>query len=259
MRRTGWTDTIIILASGFAVLLVSMLMMCLGDEYLVYQTLSIITPLVALFLGIIGLKIYAGRSEVRNDRLNILNLWLSVGLIMFSLAEITSTLARLTQNTQQMILMMLLIQIPGILLWGLGIIQYLNSLNDVIKISNSGKIWIVLAIMTGASSIGLALVMSYFLPLSYLIERIILSPILVGLLLFSIISLGLVWIFRNGLLSRPLFFIFSSFSLLTVRIVFWIVTDFQVNTLVDILIAFEVYIMCGATLLLSRDLDRLNK
>jgi len=257
LSRTGLTDTILIIASGFAVLLISVLLIAIGIGYPVTIILSIITPLAAFGIGVVGLRIYAEKSEARNDRLNVLTLWLSMGLIMFSLAEITGTLAKLTQTTQQMILTMIMIQIPGILLWGLGIVQYLSSLNAAMKISDSGRLWSVLIGLEGVSSIGLILVMAFLFPDTYLIERIILSPIIIGLLLFSVISLGLVWIFRDGLLSRPLLFIFMSFSLLAIRTILWATSEFQVNTPLDSLMAIEVYVFCGAALLLSRDLDEL--
>ena len=257
LSRTGLTDTILIIASGFAVLLISVLLIAIGIEYPVTIILSIITPLAAVIIGVIGLRIYADRFEARNDRLNVLTLWLSMGLIMFSLAEITGTLAKLTQTTQQMILTMIMIQIPGILLWGLGIIQYLSSLNEAIKISDSGRLWSVLVTIAGVSSIGLILVIAFQFPDTYLLERIILSPIIIGLFLFSFITLGLVWIFRDGLLSKPLLFIFMAFSLLAIRIISWAITEFQVNTPLDSLMAIEVYVFCGAALLLSRDLDEL--
>ncbi len=258
MHRTGWTDTLFIIASGSIVLVISILLIGLGFEPQVYLTLLIITPIIALILGLISLRTYAGRSEARNDRLNILNLWLSVGLIMFCLAEITSTLARVTESTQQMILTMLFIQIPGILLWGLGITQYLKSLNNAIRIVDNEKLWMALVIVACIFSIGLMLIVTLYLPPVYLLERVILAPLIIGLVLFSSITLGLVWVFRDGLLSRPMIFILLSFSLLTIRGIFWMVTNFQIDTPIDSLIAIEVYILCGAALILSRDLEKLN-
>ncbi|TFG32258.1 hypothetical protein EU527_10460 [Candidatus Thorarchaeota archaeon] len=258
MRRTGWTDSILIIALGLAVLMLSLLLASTGYLTIMLSILSVITPMTALLLGVFGLRIYAGKSEAREDRLHTLNLWFSIGLIMFSLAEITGTLVRFTQNSQQMVLTIILIHIPGILLWGFGIIQYLSSLNMVFKFSDNGKLWIVLVVISGIASISLIVVMAVQSSESYLVEKIILSPIMVGLILFTIITGGLVWIFRGGLLSRPLLFTLSAFSLLAIRIIFWVLTEFQLGTLFDSLISIEVYVLCGAGLMLSKDFEILR-
>ena len=63
LRRTGWIDTILVIASGFTVLLISVILIGVGFDFPVYLALSIITPLVALLLGAIGLKIYADKAD----------------------------------------------------------------------------------------------------------------------------------------------------------------------------------------------------
>lgn len=258
MRRTGWTDTILEIAIGIVILVLSLSLVALNHTTLALSILSILTPLIALMLGVIGLRIYVYKTEARDDRLHTLNLWFSVGLIMFSLAEIAGTLVRLTQDMQEMVLTVLLIQIPGIILWGFGIIQYLSSLNMAFKFSESGRLWILLVLISGIASVVLIVVMTVQYSESYLIERIILSPIIVGLCLFTLITAGLVWIFRGGLLSRPFVFTLFSFALLTIKPIFWILSNFQMGTVFESLVSIEIYILCGAALILSKNLEMLS-
>jgi len=259
MDGTDWSDTIVIIVSGIAVLSLSIIMIVLGYTYELSMAFSIIAPLTALFLGVIGLRIYGIKSEARDDRLHALSLWFSIGLIMFCLAEITETLVRITQNTQQMVLTVLLIQIPGILLWGFGILQYLSSLNKAFRFSESGILWIWMGIISGVTSIGLVMIVTFQFPEQYLIENIIISPMIVGLTIFTLVACGLVWIFREGLLSKPLIFILSSFSLLALRFILWLLIGFQFDSFVDGMISTEAYLLCGGALMQAKNLEDLGE
>ncbi|TFG26324.1 hypothetical protein EU527_19830, partial [Candidatus Thorarchaeota archaeon] len=103
MRRTSWTDPILVIVFGLAVLLLSLLLATTGYTTNVLTVLSVITPMTALFLGVLGLRIYSGKPGTTDDRLHTLNLWFSIGLIMFSLAEIAGILVRSTQSNQQIL------------------------------------------------------------------------------------------------------------------------------------------------------------
>ncbi len=258
MRRTDWRDTIVVISVGLIILVTSLLLITTGNDQLLLVVTSALTPLVALFLGIMGLRIYAKESANRDDKYNTLNLWLAIGLIMLSLAEIAGSLVGLSQSPQQMLLIVALAQMPGLILWGLGIMQYLRSLNSSLGIVKSNNLWIGLFLIAALSTISLvAIIVTQFTTID-LIESLVLSPIIVGLILLTIITAILVWIFRKGTLAKPLFLILGALALYLVRVLLWTFVDASLESPTDGVIAIESFILCGGALLLARDLGNID-
>ncbi len=258
MRLTDWRDTIVVISVGLIILITSLLLITTGNDQLLLVITSILAPLVALFLGIMGLRIYAKESANKEDKYNTLNLWLAIGLIMLSLAEIAGTLVGLSQSPNQIILIVGLAQMPGLILWGLGIIQYLRSLNSSLGFIKSNNLWIGLFLIATLSTIGLVVIIVTQFTTIGLIESLVLSPIIVGLTLLTIIITILVWIFRQGTLAKPLFLILGALALYLVRVLLWLFVDTSLESPTDGVIAIESFILCGGALLLARDLGKID-
>ncbi len=257
MRRTDWRDTLVVISAGLIILITSLLLITTANEQLLLVITSVLAPLVALFLGIMGLRIYAKESGTKDDKFNTLNLWLAIGLIMLSLAEFAGTLVGLTQTSHQMLLIISLAQMPGLILWGLGIIQYLRSLNSSLGFVKSNNPWIGIFLIVTLSTISFVIIVTQFTTIG-LVESLILSPIIVGLALLTGISTILVWIFRKGTLAKPLFLILGALSLYLIRVLLWIFVDASLESPTDGVIAIESFILCGAALLLARDLGKID-
>ncbi|MCK4566567.1 MAG: hypothetical protein KAU48_04580 [Candidatus Thorarchaeota archaeon] len=258
MRLTDWRDTIVVISAGLIILITSLLLITTGNDELLLVITSVLAPLVALILGIIGLRIYGKESAIKDDKYNTLNLWLAIGLIMLSLAEIARTLVGLAQSPHQMLLIVALAQMPGLILWGLGIIQYLRSLNSSLGFVKSNNLWIGFFLVATLSTISLVvIIMTQFTTID-LIESLVLSPIIVGLTLLTIITTILVWIFRKGTLAKPLFLILGALALYLVRVLLWLFVDASLDSPTDGVIAIESFILCGGALLLARDLGKID-
>ena len=257
MRRTDWRDTLVVISVGLIILITSLLLITTANDQLLLVITSVLAPLVALFLGIMGLRIYAKESGTKDDKFNTLNLWLAIGLIMLSLAEFAGTLVGLTQTSHQMLLIVSLAQMPGLILWGLGIIQYLRSLNSSLGFVKSNNPWIGIFPIVTLSTISLVIIVTQFTTIG-LVESLILSPIIVGLALLTGITTILVWIFRKGTLAKPLFLILGALSLYLIRVLLWIFVDASLESPTDGVIAIESFILCGAALLLARDLGKID-
>jgi len=229
-------------------------MIVTGNSSLILGINAVLTPLVALFLGVIGIRIYGRDYTTRADKFYTMNLWLAIGLIMLSLAEIARSIISFTLNTNGIILIVALIQLPGLLLWGIGIIQYLRSLNSAMDYIPTNTLWTLLFFIVTLSTAGLIIINAILFPTIGFFENIVLSPIIVGLTLFSVSNAILVWIFRRGSLAQPLFLIFAALSLYLVRCSFWLFTNTALESPTDGLIAVEAFVLCGAALQLARDL-----
>lgn len=258
MKLTDWRDTIIVISVGLIILVTSLVLITTGNDQLLLVITSVLAPLVALFLGIMGLRIYGKESAIKDDKYNTLNLWLAIGLIMLSLAEIAGTLVGLTQTPHQILLIVALAQMPGLILWGLGIIQYLRTLNSSLGFIKSNNLWLGFFLVTSLSTISLVvIIMIQFTTIGF-VESLVLSPIIVGLTLLTVITALLVWIFRKGTLAKPLFLILGALALFLVRVLLWLFVDTSLESPTDGVIAIESFILCGGALLLARDLENIH-
>lgn len=258
MSRNDWRDTVLVISIGLMILITSLLLTTTGNEVILLGITSILAPLIALFLGVMGLRIFAKESGTKDDKYNTLNLWLAIGLIMLSLAEIAGTLVALSQGVQQIILIVALVRIPGLILWGIGIIQYLNSLNLALGLMKSNNLWLGLFAITSLTTISLIVIIATQFTTIGLIENLVLSPIIAVLVLFTISVTGLMWIFRKGALAKPLFLLLGALALYLVRSILWLFVDTSLGTPTDGVIAIEAFILCGASLILARNLGSID-
>lgn len=256
MRRTDWRDTLVVISVGLIILVTSLLLITTGNDQLLLVITSVLAPLVALFLGIMGMRIYGKDSGTKDDKFNTLNLCLAIGLIMLSLAEIAGTLVGLSQSQNQLILIVALAQMPGLILWGLGIIQYIRSLNSSLGFVKSNNRWIGVFLIATLSTISLVVIIVTQFTTIGLVESLIISPMIVGLTLLTIITTILVWIFRKGILAKPMFLMLGALSLYLIRVLLWLFVDTSLESPTDGVIAIESFILCGGALLLARDLGK---
>lgn len=256
MRRTDWRDTLVVISVGLIILVTSLLLITTGNDQLLLVITSVLAPLVALFLGIMGMRIYGKDSGTKDDKFNTLNLCLAIGLIMLSLAEIAGTLVGLSQSQNQLILIVALAQMPGLILWGLGIIQYIRSLNSSLGFVKSNNRWIGVFLIATLSTISLVVIIVTQFTTIGLVESLILSPMIVGLTLLTIITTILVWIFRKGILAKPMFLLLGALALYLIRVLLWLFVDTSLESPTDGVIAIESFILCGGALLLARDLGK---
>lgn len=258
MSSKDWRDTGLIISVGLMILITSLFLTSTGNEVLLRGIISILAPLIALFLGVMGLRIFGKESGTKDDKYNTLNLWLAIGLIMLSLAEIAGTLVGLSLSSQQMILIVALVQMPGLILWGLGITQYLRSLDAALGFIKANNLGIKLFAITTFATVSLVVIIVTQFTTIGLIESIVLSPIIVGLTLSTIITTALVWIFRKGALAKPLFLILGALALYLVRSLLWLFVDTSLGSPTDGVIAIESFILCGAALILARNLGSID-
>jgi len=258
LSRNNWRDTAVVISSGVMILVVSQLLTQTGNAQLLKGITSILAPLVALFLGVMGLRIYGKESDTKDDNYATLNLWLAIGLIMLSFAELAISLLSLSQSPQEMILIVALVQLPGLILWGLGIIQYLRSLNLALGLVEANILWMGIFLITTLSTLCLIVIVAIQFPMIGMFESIILSPIIVGLTLYTAICVMFVWIFRKGSISKPLFLLLGALALYLARSILWLFAESSLGSPTDGVIAIEAFILCGAALLLARDLGSIN-
>ena len=254
MQKIRWSDTVPIFIFGLSMLAVFLLLPLIGQKDILFVISSILTPLIAFVLGVIGLWMFSRVSEMREDQIHTLYLWVSIGLIMLSLSEIVGILVSFTQSPLPIEVTVGLVQMPGLLLWGFGILQYLRSVNSALEVTESGKLWIILVFVTIVATLGLVLIIALYYPEIGLVENIVLSPLIISLTLFTFVALGCVWILRQGTIARILVLIFIGFMLYLIRTAQWAFAASLLGTPANSIFALEAYVFLGAAFILARKL-----
>jgi len=254
VQQTRWSDTVPIFILGLGILLVFLFLPLAGFDNALSIVSLILTPLIAFMLGIFGLRIFGRGSEEREDQIQTLYLWLSIGLLMLSLSELATSIVKTIQSPLPIEVTVGLVQMPGLLLWGFGILQYLRSVNSALELLNSDRLWSVLLIGTTLATLFLVVINAVYNPLIGSIESIVMSPLVIGLVLFTSVTLGLVWIFRQGEFAKSLVLIFIGFFIYLIRTAQWALATSILGNPSNSLFALEAFMFFGAAFILARNL-----
>jgi hypothetical protein len=173
---------------------------------------------------------------------------------MLALSEIVGILVSLSQNPLNIEVTAGLIQMPVLLLWGFGIMQYLRSLNSALEISKSGLLWIILLIVAVVGTLGFIVIIALYFPGIGLVENVVVSPLIIGLTMFTIIAFGCAWVLRHGAIAKILVLIFIGLFLYLIRTIQWAFTPSLLGTSANSLFALETYVFFGAAFILARKL-----
>ncbi|MHA3963457.1 MAG: hypothetical protein AM325_007945 [Candidatus Thorarchaeota archaeon SMTZ1-45] len=250
-----WIYAAFVILLGIFILVVSGILVMVGFDALVFSAASIIAPMVALSIGIMGISFFGRESFLKEDRFHTLNVWIAFGLIFFCLADITAILVYMNENSAQICFTIGLVQIPGLLLWALGIVGYLKSLNSSLKLTEGTQLWLALGVITTLTSLSLVVIFAILFPSRNLLSTIVSVPIIVVLGLILCIISGTLWIFRDGYLARPLLLLFFGVALLFMRSVIWQVEDYCSGSSFSQITAIESYLLVGASFLIASKLN----
>ncbi|MFW9835377.1 MAG: hypothetical protein ACFFEK_15355 [Candidatus Thorarchaeota archaeon] len=250
-----WTYAAIIILLGVSFLGISIVLLLLGYNELVNSYSMIIAPATALLIGIIGISFFGRESFLKEDRYHTLNVWFALGLVFFSLADITAILVYMNENSSEICFTIGLVQIPGLLLWMLGIVGYLKSLDSSLRLTEGTQLWLAIGIITTLASLSLIVIITILFPSRNVLSSIVSIPIIVVLGLIVCVIAGMFWIFKEGYISRPLLLLLFGVALLFVRSVFWQIQDFCEGNSLSQIAAIESYLILGASFLLASKLN----
>jgi hypothetical protein len=254
VQKTRWSDAAPILVFALTIVAISLILYITGETTLLLMILSPSPPLAAFLVGILGIHVYNQQPEMKQDHFHTIYLWLGISLVILALSEIIVALFSLMPASLEIELTVSLVQLSGVLLWGFGILQYLKSVNLALEIVDNKKLWMALLIIWFLATLILVILMVLFMPGIGCIDAIIISPMVVGQCICASILLGLVWIFREGEIAKPLFLIFIGFVLFLIRTAHWGFSVGIIGTPLNSIIAFEAYMFFGMAFLLVQSL-----
>jgi len=255
VSQSGWKYAAIIIFTGFVILMVAEVLYFTGMSTVLSAMTTALSPFIALFLGILGLNFFGRESLVKEDRFHAMNVWMALGLVVFSLAEITGFLIRITESSTEIFFTIGLVQMPALLLWGVGVIGYLRSSNSALGVFTGNRIGSILFIVTAISSLALVVILILINPSQNLLATFVSVPMIVGLGVILCVLGGIIWILREGLIARPLILMFLGVLMLLIRSLFWGIVTYSPGSPFDYVTAIEGYILVGASLAAASRLD----
>jgi hypothetical protein len=255
VSQSGWKYAASTIFTGLAILIIAEILYFMGMLSILTTLTTALSPAIALLLGIIGLNFFGRESIVKEDRFHAMNVWMALGLVVFSLSEITGVLLRFTESSSDIYFTVGLVQMPALLLWGLGVVGYLRSSNSVLGVFNGNRMGSILIIITALTSLFLVVIMTLIHPAQSLFITFVSVPMIAGLGITLCILGGIVWILRGGLIARPLILMFFGILLLLIRSLFWGFVSYCPGSPFDYVTAIEGYILVGASLAVASGLD----
>ncbi|MFW9794730.1 MAG: hypothetical protein ACFFEE_10535 [Candidatus Thorarchaeota archaeon] len=255
MSEIGWRNTGLIIFSGLAILILSLILYLSGESTILLTFVSVLAPIVAFLVGIIGLNAFGRESLVKDDRFHAMNVWMALGLIVFSLSETAGVIIHYTESTNQICFTVGLVQMPALLLWGLGVLGYLRASNLALGVTYTERLLPLIIIISSIVGLTIIVVVTLFNPAQYLLFTIISVPMVVGLGLILFTLGTLLWTLRNGLIARPLTLLFLGIVLFFVRSIFWSFVNYCPGTPFDYVTGLESYILVGSSLIAASKLD----
>jgi hypothetical protein len=255
VSQSGWKYAASFIFTGLAILIVAEILYFAGMHSVLTTLTTALTPIIALFLGIIGLNFFGRESLVKEDRFHAMNVWMALGLVVFSLAEIAGVLIRITDSPSDIFFTVGLVQMPALLLWGLGVVGYLRSSSSALGVFNGSRLGSILIFVAALTSLVLIVIITFIHPSQSMLITFVSVPMMVGLGITLSILGGIVWILREGLIAKPLILMFLGVLLLLIRSLFWGFVSFCPGSPFDYLTAIEGYVLVGAALAAASRLD----
>jgi hypothetical protein len=184
-----------------------------------------------------------------------MNVWMALGLIVFSLAETAGVLIRFSGMPIEICFTVGLVQMPALLLWGLGVVGYLRSSNSALRVITGNRIGSIIVMIIALAGLVMAVIVAIVKPAQNILITFVSVPMVVGLGTTLFILGGLLWILREGLIARPLILMFLGVLMLFIRSLFWAFIQYCPGSPFDYLTAIEGYVLVGAALAAASRLD----
>jgi len=243
------------LVVGFLILVVFLLLWSSGQFILLDLSNAILAPVTAFLMGIIGLLHFGRESLAKEDRFNQMNVYFSLGLVLFAISEVAASLVGTQEGSESFHFIIGLIQLPGLLLWALGVLGYLRSSNNALGVTSDTKlVGILIAVPTAFVAV-VASVVVIASPTRNPVEILATAPLTIGLGSVMCALAFILWIFREGKLAWPIFLAFLTLALVFIRIAAWCFVGFSPLEPFGRLLGTEGYLLLGASIAAAKGIE----
>ena len=256
MANGNGLGTILVLVTGVLIAALALLLSALGFGETAQAMAILFAPTSALAFGLLGMNLFGRDGLVKTDRFVSMNIWLALGLVILTLAEIAGIVMALAGSPEQVCFTVGLVQMPGLLLWGLGIIGYLKSVNQSLDLIEEERLWPILVFVAVMGSLMLVAAAIVGFPERSPLSVLVSAPTVVWLVIVLSIVFGLLAYFRNGMIARPLALLFLALVIYFVRSALWVLGGYCQGYLLDDILSIEAYLLIGASLMEAARFER---
>ncbi|MHA1771630.1 MAG: hypothetical protein ACTSYL_05470 [Candidatus Thorarchaeota archaeon] len=200
-------------------------------------------PVLTITIGTIGIRKYSQRGEIiGSDQFSAMNSFFALGVIVLTLSEAMSTIVWFLPNPSDYLSIIFILQLPGLLLWALGVTSYFQGC--IMTIGHIGVkralVSVVIAaiitstIITQVSNSSIVVILSE-------------GPALVVLLIASY-SLGwLLWSFRHGTLRIHIGLLLLATGIFLIQNLAWNILGILPTQELSRILTIEAYLVIGGT------------
>ena len=246
----------------FAYLLSAIAILVFGVVAWIYNEQSILAavgmlsaPVSALIMGFIGLVIFGREDFRREDRFHLMNLFFSLGLVLYAISEVAASLLASQEGSEAYLFTVSLIQMPGLILWAIGVLGYLRASNSVLETTDDRKLVGTMIVVPTVAMLILATLVLLLNPARNPIEVLTTSPLAIGMGVIALALGYLVIVFRGGKLARPIGLAFIAILVLTMQIVLWCCVGLSPIDPLGQLVRTEAYIVLGIALTSAKAIE----
>ncbi len=214
-------------------------------EYLV----SFLNPVFSLVIAVIGLYLFGREGIVRDDMLHTTGFVLSLGIAVMTLAEVAESIIGTAVNPGEFYFAVALLQLPGLLMWTIGVTGYLFVFNRIVMRIDARRVVFALTGAALAVVVAVRLGSLMTIPQRSLIETLTSLPVLLSSTVILLSLVVLVFRFRAGVVAVPMGLLLLSMALFLFQSLLW--CSFALGPL-DPLVrgtTLESYVVLGMALL----------
>jgi hypothetical protein len=240
---------------GLLIFVLSLLLWFWGEFVLLDLLSAILAPLTAFLMGIIGLYHFGRESLAKEDRFNLMNAFFSLGLVLFAISEVAASLLGGQEGSEAFHFTIGLIQLPGLILWAIGVLGYLRSSNAALGVASDTKLVGGLIAIPTAFVVVVASAILVITPTRNPIEVLATAPLAIGLGVVMCALAVILWIFREGRLAGPIALAFVTLILVFIRIAAWCFVGFSPLESIGRLLGTEAYVLLGASIAAAKGIE----
>ncbi len=201
--------------------------------------------------GWLALRSCTARGLIRDDAVHLMGLLISFGLVAMAVADFSHASVAFCEAPYLATYSAEVVHGTGVILWLIGVLAYCRSVASVLPPARSVflSLTVVALFVSLSASTLLALVLSH-LPLLHQVGH---GFYTVTAALLTVWVMGVVLLFRNGLIGRPLLLVFPGMlALLASALLSW--PGSQYTDVLSVSTGMLSYILVGAGVLLLQGL-----
>jgi hypothetical protein len=247
--------TFAFVVSGLAILIASGIAWIVSNQSILSSLGGVSAPVSSFIMGIIGLSFFGREDFRREDRFHLMNLFFSLGLVLYAISEVAASLLANQEGSEAFLFTVSLVQMPGLILWAIGVIGYLRASNSVLKSTNDNRLLVMMVIIPAVAMLILASLVMALNPTRNPVEVFTTAPLAIGMGIITLALGYVLLVFRSGRLARPLVLAFLSVLVLTLQIVLWCCIELSPIEPLGQIVRTEAYIVLGIALTSAKSIE----